>query len=605
MKQVYLSDMQKDKNEFIRFQSVSAKSEIKKSNILLMKSVKLFLIAVVMIPLLWSCEYLDYSESDFYTQDEIFYYNDRTSNILNNIYSYLPSDLNGPNRGIDGAMRSSASDDAEHVWDVSDIQKFNDGSWNSTVVLDNVWNDMYTAIRTANVFIKEATGQTFDELKWNEGYADMMKAYNLYPYEARFLRAFYYFELIKRYGNVPLDTTVLTTEEANNVSPASYDDIVKFIVRECDAAAAQLPVTFTTFISTQTGRATKGAALALKARTLLYAASLLHNPTPAATNDPKWIAAAKAAKVIIDTLGTTYGPLEDYTKIVNNLTSKELIFERRMADDRAFEEANTAMGFIGGWTGTCPTQNLVDAYEMKTTGLGINEDPAYDATNPYSTTGASARDPRLAMTILYNGAVWKTPQTVEVWHDGLNGPPKANTTKTGYYLKKYMVESISLDPIKLGVGLHVWVLFRYGEVLLNYAEAMNEAYGPEGLGPSPLDNMTALEAVNIVRARIGVAMPPFPTGMSQSAFRDKLRNERRVELAFEDHRFWDIRRWKIGSSTTSINGVNLTKETGTGVITYTPKVVETRFWNDRMYLYPIPKTEYFINNKLGQNPGWD
>jgi hypothetical protein len=117
--------------------------------------------------------------------------------------------------------------------------------------------------------------------------------------------------------------------------------------------------------------------------------------------------------------------------------------------------------------------------------------------------------------------------------------------------------------------------------------------------------MTALEAVNIVRARIGVAMPPFPTGMSQSAFRDKLRNERRVELAFEDHRFWDIRRWKIGSSTTSINGVNLTKETGTGVITYTPKVVETRFWNDRMYLYPIPKTEYFINNKLGQNPGWD
>lgn len=258
MKQVYLSNTRNGKNVFIRFQSVSADSEIKKTNVLLRKSVKLFLITAVMIPLFFSCNYLDYTESDYYTKDNIFYYNDRTSNILNNIYSYLPSDLNGSGRGIDGAMRSSASDDAVHVWDISDIQKFNDGSWNSTVVLDNVWNDMYSAIRTANVFIKEATGLTFDELKWNEGYADMMKAFKLYPYEARFLRAFYFFELIKRYGNVPLDTTVLTTEEANNISPASFDDIVRFIVRECDTAATKLPVTFTSFISTQTGRATKG-----------------------------------------------------------------------------------------------------------------------------------------------------------------------------------------------------------------------------------------------------------------------------------------------------------------------------------------------------------
>jgi hypothetical protein len=133
---------------------------------------------------------------------------------------------------------------------------------------------------------------------------------------------------------------------------------------------------------------------------------------------------------------------------------------------------------------------------------------------------------------------------------------------------------------------------------------MNEAYGPEVPGPAPLNNFTALQAVNLVRARTGVAMPGFPAGMSQTAFRDKLRNERRVELAFEDHRFWDIRRWKIGSSTVTIRGVNLTKDPTTSAITYTPKVVETRVWNDRMYLYPIPQTELFINKNLVQNPGW-
>jgi starch-binding outer membrane protein, SusD/RagB family len=605
MKHIYQSNAKKDKNKVIQIRSGRTTVSFLK------KSVKLFLIATFLSPLFWSCEFLDYTESDYYNQEEILTYQDRTANILNNIYSYLPSDLNGVNLGIDGAMRSSASDDAIDVWDVSDIQKFNDGSWNSVVVLDNVWNNMYAAIRTANVFIKEATGRTFDDTKWNEGYADAMKAYKLYPYEARFLRAFYYFELIKRYRNVPLDTTVLTIEEANKVSPASFDDIVKFISRECDSAAAKLPNTFTTFISTQTGRATKGAAMALKARTLLYAASPLHNPT----NDlSKWTAAAQAAKNLMDALGTQYttgGALnEAYTAVTNSLSSKELIFERRRANDRTFEEANTARGFLGGNTGTCPTQNLVDAYEMKTTGLGINETGSgYNPATPYSTTGATARDPRLAMTILFNGAEWKSPaapapkQYVQTYYGGLNGAPTPYTTKTGYYLRKYMVESISLDPTNPGTALHVWVLFRYSEVLLNYAEAMNEAFGPDNIGPGTL-NVTARAAVNVVRARTGVAMPPFPAAMSQSAFRDKLRNERRVELAFEDHRFWDLRRWKIGPSTTTILGVDLTRDPNTSVITYTPKVVETRIWDDKMYLYPIPQTEIFINNRLGQNTGW-
>lgn len=570
---------------------MTTKRDKNKINRFRMKSLRLLFITTVMIPLFWSCNYLDYNELDQYDKEDIFAIFDRTKSVLTNVYSYLPDDF----LSIDGATRSSATDDAEHEWAMSDIQKFNDGSWNAIVTLDDNWKNFYSGIRTANVFLVEAAGKTFEDIRNNDNYADLMKQFDIYPYEARFLRAFYYFELIKRYNNVPLITTPLTEEEANKVSPSTFDAVLSFIVSECDAAIAKLPVTYATptFVSGETGRATKGAAMALKARALLYAASPLHNPT---NDNNKWIAAAQASKAIIDQLASTYTPLPTYANAVNILTSKEMIFEKRPASSvRSFEEANTAVGFIGGNTGTCPTQNLVDCYEMKATGLGINEaGSGYLATDPYT-----GRDPRLAATILYNGSIWRT-LAVETWNGGLNGPPKSHTTKTGYYLKKYLKESISLNPTNPSTDYHIWVIFRYGEVLLNYAEAMNEAYGPEVAGPAPLDNMTALQAVNLIRAR--ATMPNFPTGMLPDAFRTKLRNERRVELAFEDHRFWDIRRWKIGDQTKNIYGVEITKNGS--VYTYTQKPVETRVWNDRMYFYPIPSTEYFINNKLGQNPGW-
>jgi hypothetical protein len=603
MKPVYFSKTGKGKNDLMRFQSEPVGSGHERSSILRMRSVKLLFIILAIIPLLWRCEFLNYGELDQYTENYMFSNFDQTKAVLTNIYSYLPNNFSP----IDGAVRESATDDAEHVWDISDVQKFNDGSWNAIVTVDDQWSRMYRAIRAANVFLKNAKGLTFPDIQYNDNYKDLMKAFAVYPYEARFLRAFFYFELLKRYGSVPLDTVRLTADEANDVSQASFNDIVKFIVRECDSTIAKLPETYATptFISNETGRATKGAAMALKARTLLYAASPLFNPT---NDQARWITAATASKAIIDQLSSRYTPLPAYTATVNSLTSKELILERREAASRSFEERNTAVGFYGGNTGTCPTQNLVDSYEMKATGLGINEaGSGYDPTNPYT-----GRDPRLAMSILYNGAKWKTipgtspaqDQFVQIYKDGLNGPPTPNTTKTGYYLKRYLIESINIGPTSFTTSIHYWVIFRYSEILLNYAEAMNEAYGPEVAGPAPLDNLTARAAVNIVRARTGIVMPAFPTGMTQAAFRDKLRNERRVELAFEDHRFWDIRRWKIGDQTKIIRGVDITKDAGTGALTFTPKTVETRVWNDRMYLFPIPQTEMFINDNLVQNPNW-
>jgi len=587
MKQVYFITTGKDKNKFMRFLSFSGDTENNKTNNLLRKFIKLFLIAAVMIPLLNSCEYLDYNELDQYDQEDIMSEFSRVSNVLNHVYSYLPADF----MSVDGAMRSSASDDAEHEWDLSDIHKFNDGSWNAIVTLDDNWDHFYSGIRAANVFLTDMTGLTFDDIRYNDNYWELMEEYEFYPYEARFLRAFYYFELIKRYWNVPFILTPLTQEEANSVSPTSFETILDFIISECDAASANLPESHADVVSQDRGRVTKGIAMALKARALLYTASPLHNP---ANDQGKWITAAQAAKEIIDELGGSRYTLSSYTSIVNNMNSTELIFERRESSSREFEEANTAVGFIGGNTGTCPTQNLVDCYEMQATGLGIDEaGSGYDPSQPYV-----GRDPRLAATIIYNGTTWRE-DTVEIWYGGLNAPPKLHTTKTGYYLRKYLIESISLNPVNPSTDYHYWVIFRYGEVLLNYAEAMNEAFGPEVTGPGTLD-MTALEAVNMIRAR--ASMPDFPNGMTQDDFREKLRNERRVELAFEDHRFWDIRRWKIGPTTTDIYGVEITK-VGTD-LTYNTKLVETRVWNDRMYLYPIPQTELFINDNLVQNTGW-
>lgn len=534
---------------------------------------------------LGSCEFLDYDEVSYNRKDDVFSDFGRSKSFLTGIYSRLPTDFNS----IDGAMRSSATDEAEHVWDLSNVQRFNDGSWSAINPLDDVWDEMYAGIRAVNLFLDETEGQEFIEEQYNEDYSEMMEQFRMYPYEARFLRAYFYFELIRRYKNVPLITWVPTTEEAQQVLQTSFDDVVAFIVAECDSAAAVLPADYGTFSSAQeTGRATKGAAMALKSRVLLYAASPLHNTSNEVS---RWEAAAAAAKELIDS--AWYDLEASYSNVVNNHTSTELILGRREGETNGFERRNFPVGFEGGNTGTCPTQNLVNAYEMVETGLPIGDPSSgFDTIFPYS-----GRDPRLEQTVLLNNSVWKG-KVVESFVGGANGPPRANATKTGYYLKKYVIESVSLEPTNTTRRQHTWVLFRYAEVLLNYAEAMNEAYGPEeaaGMG------MTALQAVNQVRLRAG--MPEFPAGMSQSAFAEKLRNERRVELAFEDHRFWDVRRWMIGDATTEIHGVRITQNPYGG-FAYQQFRLEERVFEDRMNLYPIPQSEIYKNPALEQNTGW-
>lgn len=193
--------------------------------------------------------------------------------------------------------------------------------------------------------------------------------------------------------------------------------------------------------------------------------------------------------------------------------------------------------------------------------------------------------------------MWKG-RAVELFTGGKDAQPHSNATRTGYYLKKYVDPTVSLDPANTTSTPHDWVVFRLGGILLDYAEAMNEAYGPDN--PANL-GMTARQAVDMVRERS--QMPDFPMGMTKAAFRKKVHNERRVEMAFEDQRFFDIRRWKIGLQTTDIKGMKIAK-TGQNSFSYHVVTIENRVWNPRMYYYPIPESEIHKDHYLEQNPGW-
>lgn len=538
-----------------------------------------------------SCNYLNFDQSiGFDSQAEVYEVFSRAEQSLTQVYTYLEHDFGS----IDGAMRDCATDDAHYVWTNGDIHTYNNGRWSSTNTIDAVWSNYYSGIRTANQFIKSMEETDFSKYKWNSDYQTWADKSKYWVSEARFLRSLYLFELAKRYGDIPLATGIYTVEDVNLLTKKSFADVIGFIAQECNDVASILPDSYNNVSGKQTGRITKGAALALRARALLYVASPLYS----ADDRQKWITAAKAAKDVMD-LGDLYQLVDEET--VNNLASKELILERRMASSCEFEKRNFPISFDKGNTGTCPSQNLVDAFQTKN-GYDVtltengwqSSDPTFDPKNPYAN-----RDKRFYKTVLYDGANFKG-KVLGCYEGGAEGQPVVGASKTGYYLKKYIMETVDLSPNEKP-AIHTWVLFRYAEVLLNYAEAMNKAYGPQAVEGS--FEMTALAALNKVRTRYGM---PQITGISdKKEFQAKLEQEKRVEFAFENQRFWDLRRWMKGSEISKgIDGVKIVYEDGSKI--YTRVKVENRTWVDKMYLYPIPMNELIKNNNLyPQNGGWN
>lgn len=559
---------------------------------------KRILFGLACMSLMVSCADLDYHEYTTYDKNYVFTDFDRTAGVVTDIYSFLDSDI-----PTDGSL-CSACDESEYAWSWSSVFGYTDGRWSPSNPYSR-WD--FAGIRRANFFLTEYVNADFSELKYDKDYEAEMKRFNRYPYEVRFLRAYFYFNLARAYGDVPLITKVLTEDEANQVTRTPVAEVFDFIVKECDAIleADQLPVRYSDLVgdaangsSTDGGRVTKQAVMALKARTLLYWASPLFNKE---SNSDLWRQAAQANKDVIDFCTANGISLGKYSEIwgTNNWQAGEMIFVRRVGDMNWPETTNFPVGMENGNSGNCPTQTLIDAYEMQATGLAWDEPGSgYDQTDPYA-----GRDPRLAMTIAVNGDKWPdtNPNPLETYQGGRNGLPLAGATPTGYYLKKYLDKTIDISTSTgSGSTRHNWVTYRLGEFYLNYAEAVFNYLGSADATDGTF-TMSAVDAVNVVRSRSDVNMPGFPTGLSNDEFTEKYRRERMVELAFEGHRFWDVRRWKDGASQRSIFEMQITKNGDRYTYNRVPK---SRYWDDKMYLFPIPDSEIRKNPNLTQNPGW-
>lgn len=536
-----------------------------------------------------SCDFMDCDESDNYTLQEIQGSYNRVKQFVTSIYGYLPSDFCNTH----GAMLDAATDDAIHVYESSAIQRFVNGTWSANYTVDDKFAYYYNAIHDANYYLTTLSGLTFDTWENGDDYQDWMQNYDNYQYQVRFLRAYFYFELVRRYQNVPLITKPLSKTEANQIEPSSAQEVLKFIINECTEIAPKLPIKSTSIAQAENGRATRAMAMALKSRAALYAASPLYNTNG---DNAKWTEAAKASHDIIASAGELGLGLDTYANLFKskNYNSKEVILCRPTGTSKTFEQANYPMGVTGGNTTTCPTENLASAFEMKDGRAFDWNDPTMKA-NPYKD-----RDPRFYLTIVHNGMLWSAKKAVDISEGGANGLPLTNATTTGYYLRKYVDNSISFEAGSTTAATHHnWILFRYAEVLLNYAEAMIHVNGNCDYKDATY-TMSAREALNAVRKRAGM---PEVAACSQDEFLTRVKHERRVEMAFEGQRFWDLRRWKNLDETKNIYAVRITHHNG--VLSYEKTLLSERSVSDKLYFYPIANVELFKNKKLVQNSGWD
>ena len=539
-----------------------------------------------------SCNgFLDREEDSFIDKTATFDSYNRTKQYLTYAYTLLPDGLNRFSRE---AMLASATDDAEFAIESAEIQQFNNGSWNALNNPDDVWNRYFSGISKCCTLLENTNHVNLDISRLDPDkqveYANSLKDIRMWRAEARFLRAYFHFELLKRYGPIPIVTSTLSINgNYENTPRPTMKEVVDFIAKECDIAADTLELTPWRNVNDAFGRATKGAALALKSRLLLYAASPLYvdfgdtNEANKPTDVALWKSAADAAKAIIDLnqyeLASSYADL-----FKNDFQNKEYIFVRRYAANSDFEKSNFPVSF-GGKGGTNPSQNLVDDYEMLDGTPFDWNDPA-KAAQPFEN-----RDARLGATILMNMAPFKGKK-VATYPEGADASPNPNATKTGYYLRKFLNEDVNIQTGGSSAG-HVVPLFRLAEIYLNYAEALNEC--------DPTNPDIALY-LNKVRNRASL---PNVSALSQEQMRAVIQHERRVELAFEEHRSWDVRRWKIASSTLGapLMGVQIERKP-LGGYTYMPVKVEQRVFQPKMYWYPIPQSEVLKLKQWKQNNGW-
>ena len=439
-------------------------------------------LAIGMLALTACEDQMNYNEYYVYDREYMTQEFGRVEGFVTTAYNEMDYDIgDGGGCGYSGALWASATDESEYAYTGHSIDDLNNGALSPTNSHSAFWTSSLKGIAYCNLFLDEFADEKFQHLRFNDDYKKQMFKFDNMRWEARFLRAYYYFRLVRQYNGAPLYTHNISADEMNRLPMSSAEEVFKFIDEECDTIQDSIIVNYAdlgdmALSTTETGRANKLAAMALRARAALYHASPLFNPN----NDKDlWLKAAEAQKALLDeaarqgkALAPTYNSLWASDNYSNVNTQKEILFYRAVGETGDLEKNNFPVGLENCKGGNCPTQDLVDAYEMQRTGLGINEEGSgYNPNKPYT-----GRDPRFELTVCHNESTrWPNwaEDRIYTYQGGANGLPLPGGTPTGYYLKKLLNSAV--DP-RSGSGStsnkHTWVTFRLGEFYLNYAEAV-------------------------------------------------------------------------------------------------------------------------------------
>ncbi|MRG45195.1 RagB/SusD family nutrient uptake outer membrane protein [Chitinophaga sp. SYP-B3965] len=564
----------------------------------------LYLLGLFSVLSFSSCEkkFLDKAPGVDVTENTIFSSQTELEMYIASIYRHgihhgFPTEDRSLTNAATYDMAAGATDEGEFAagWLIS--QRWNSSNITASDIVnleDYRFFLRWTAIRMCNILIERAG----DVPNVTDAYRNQVIG------EAKFIRALNYIEMVKRYGGVPIVDKRFQLTDNFDLGRNTLQESFNFIVSDATDAAEKLPPTYP---STMRGRATKGAALALKSRALLYAASPLSNTAQPymslgendkflclGNNDKnRWKLAADAAKAVLDWapgagihLITDKGTTANYRYQWTTNDNAEVILAAKVYGPRnAWEipwatiKPNVLLGGRQGWAGLMATFNFVKKYE-KVDGTPQTW-PLAGGNDLF--LKINELDPRFKQTIAYQNSQWniEDPQL------------DCRTTQTGFWMHK----TIPYELTNGAAQVPNWQLFRLAEAYLNYAEALNEFND----GP----NADAYEAVNVIRRRSG--MPELPANLSQEAFRERVHHERDIELAFEDHRFWDIRRWMVAEQNGVMQGdfwgLQLKAIPGSSEYNYVPYIYEQRTFLRKMYLHPFILSE--VNKgHIVQNPGW-
>ena len=482
------------------------------------------------------------------------------------------------------------------------------GTWNLESSPIGSWDRNYNIIKYLNLYIENGADLIYSV---SDKERDSILKSNRMG-EAFFLRAWYQADLLKTYGGkaegetevlgFPIVTSVLQQGDDLDLPRNTYEQCAMQIAKDCDEAIKLLPVTYSNGTDPYTGLSNRGrasdlAAYALKARVLLNAAS----PAYSTSTKALWERAAIAAKEAIDAAGGLVD-LAAYNNF-NDANSFDNIWIQPTYTGNALERSFYPPTLYGN--GNCnPSQNLVDVFPAAD-GYPISLSSNYDAANPYSN-----RDERFYRFIFYNGDNYNG-NIIKTYIGGDDAPGGLTQlgTRTGYYMKKLLSKDVRLNPNDQTTAVKFYVYLGKTELYLNFAEAANEAYGPNGMDLG----FSAAEVMAKIRLRAGIDSDPVTPGMQDqyladqatagtNAFRALIKADRRIELCFEGFRFWDIRRWNENLNHT-ITGVKITRDLVNGD-TYSYETVENHTYQDYMIYAPLPFSQTLIMNNLKQNLGW-